>query len=164
MIDRARSQLWTIWLGINRWLVGLQQHRIPQLLVLVCGLINSALAILFLWFPERIDSTPAIRYLATALSTDWWVIIFGAVGVAQCTVAIVRYTSGVLPCLLSSLAMLAFCILSSVNFVWGPAAGIVTVLSLGIGTINLIAAAGAVAPIVASETEEYLSRHGSDGS
>lgn len=160
MISKARVKIVTGWHTVVAWLVSLQQHRIPQALVLVCGLINCALAVLFLWFPERIDDTPAIRYLATALSTDWWVIIFGAVGVMQCTVAIVRYTAGVVPCLLSSLAMLAFCVLSSVNFVIGPAAGIVTVLSLGIGVINLLAAAGAVAPAQARETAEYLGRHG----
>lgn len=142
------------------WLVHLQQHKIPQMLVFTCGMINCALALIFLRFPERIDSSPALRYLATSLDTDWWVVIFGALGVMQWVLALARYTVAAFPCFLGSVAMFVFAALTGANFVLGPAAGLVTVMSVGIGAINLIASAGAAAPWQKRESEEFLARHG----
>lgn len=162
MITKMSLRIQIVWHAINAWLVGLQDHRIPQILVLICGLTNAGLGFLFLWFPDRIDQTPALRYLSTTLSTDWWVVIFGATGIVQATVAVVKYTAGIVPCLLSFAAMMTFGIFTAVNFAMGPAAGIVTLLSLAIAAVNLLATAGAVAPSAAAESAEYLGRRGHD--
>lgn len=134
-------------LRLNRWLIDLQKRRIPQAVVAFSGVCAVGIGLLFLGLPDRMEAAPSVSYLTNAVPTQIWAAIFLLSGAVMVTLAIARYHWSAPISALFALLMFAFCILTIVDVVEGPATGLVALLSFAYGGLNLLSGAMAVAPI-----------------
>lgn len=131
----------------NRWLISLQERRIPQAFVLVSGLSAIGIGALFQSLPDRMESAPSVDYLTNVLGPEWWAGLFFIVGTALAILSIARYHWSWAVSAVMALVMFTFSAFTIVDVAEGPATGLVALLSWSFGALNLLSGIMAVAPV-----------------
>lgn len=136
------------------WLASLKDRRVPQMMVTGLALLSGIAALLMLIVDERFTAAPNLRFVINSIPPLGWGVWLLSWGGFCLGVAWVRYQRAWIPALVLSFTYYVFGALNLMDFLEGPATGIISLLAVGMGWFGTCTALLCVAPITAQRIRE----------